>query len=372
MITLARRGVLCVALLFAASGHAGDCDGWPEWQRFKQLYLSADGRVIDAASGAITVSEGQAYALVFALIANDAQAFERILSWTQNNLAAGDLEHTRAAWKWGLSRDGRWTVLDANSASDADLWMAYALGEAAVLWRSEKYARMSRSLSDLILRDEMAFVPGLGATLLPGPKGFVTAQTWRLNASYLPLQVLRALGLENDHELWRGVIDSSRLVIVASAPRGFAVDWIDYTAAGFKLDAAAATGSFGAIRVYLWTGMLADDDPAAHELLARLAPAVRRAAELPPPESVDALTLEARGEGPPGFSAALLPMLSRQKLASVSQRYRQDVEARALKDDQHYYSDVLSLFGVGWADGRYSFDRMGRLRVKWTSQCRAH
>ncbi len=45
---------------------------WRQWQEFKRFYLSEDGRVIDASTPqASTVSEGQAYAMLFALIAND-------------------------------------------------------------------------------------------------------------------------------------------------------------------------------------------------------------------------------------------------------------------------------------------------------------
>jgi len=64
MKTLARGGALCAALLFVATAHAGDgsCERWRPWQEFKRLYLSEDGRVIDASTPqAITVSEGQAY-----------------------------------------------------------------------------------------------------------------------------------------------------------------------------------------------------------------------------------------------------------------------------------------------------------------------
>ena len=84
---------LCAAGLLAATAHAeGACSDWPQWRQFKQLYVSEDGRVIDAGTPqAITVSEGQAYALTFALIANDPAGFARILDWTRDNLAGGDL-----------------------------------------------------------------------------------------------------------------------------------------------------------------------------------------------------------------------------------------------------------------------------------------
>ena len=45
---------------------------WPEWDHFRQHYISEEGRVIDPADGRrITTSEGQSYALFFALVNDD-------------------------------------------------------------------------------------------------------------------------------------------------------------------------------------------------------------------------------------------------------------------------------------------------------------
>jgi endoglucanase len=45
--------------------------------------------------------------LFFALVANDRAQFERLLSWTQNNLANGDLRAQQPAWLWGSDVDLR-------------------------------------------------------------------------------------------------------------------------------------------------------------------------------------------------------------------------------------------------------------------------
>jgi endoglucanase len=375
MSRLARRGVVCAALLCAAAAQAREsCEPWPEWQAFKRLYLSDDGRVIDAGTAqAITVSEGQAYALTFALIANDAAGFEKILRWTADNLAGGSLEHALPAWKWGRADDGKWGVLDPNPASDADLWLAYALAEAGALWKSAAYAKLSRAMSGLILRQEVSLIPGLGPTLLPGARGFVTQQTWRLNASYAPLEVLGALARRGDERLWGAVLESSRRVIAGSAPRGYAADWVLYReATGFSPDAAThGAGGYNAIRVYLWAGMLAQDDRQADVLAQQLEPMAAAAALNPPPESIDTNTLEARGQAPVGFLAALLPLLVRFKFTDAVQVYRKRIDAESLKNNQHYYSDALTLFGLGWLEGRFRFDRHGDLRVRWSGPCQA-
>jgi endoglucanase len=372
-MTWAARSVLCAALFFsgAALGNDAACDRWPQWRQFKQLYVSDDGRVVDASTQSITVSEGQAYALLFALIANDPQGFRKILRWTEDNLAAGDLSKALPAWKWGKAQDGAWRVLDRNSASDADLWMVYALDEAGKLWQAPQYPKVAQALSDLILAEETAVVPGLGPTLLPGPKGFVAQSSWRLNASYAPLQILREIAAAKRGEVWPALIDSSFKVIAGSSPHGFAADWIGYRDAdGFVTDPETGSiGSYNAIRVYLWAGMLAEGDPHADKLTAVLKP-MAEAALRAVPERIDTRTLEMRGKAPLGFSAALLPLMTHFKMSAAAQSIRRSVESSALKDNQHYYSDVLSLFGLGWQEQRYRFDRQGRLHPEWSEPCR--
>jgi endoglucanase len=370
-------GVLCAAALWAASAHADpqDCSTWPQWQEFKRLYLSDDGRVIDASTReSVTTSEGQAYALTFALIADDPASFARIVAWTRDNLAGGDLTRTLPAWRWGRGEDGKWRTLDPNPASDADLWLSYALAEAGLLWHNPDYTGQARALSALIVRDEVALVPGLGATLLPAPRGFVTDETWRLSASYVPIELLRALQHSGYGALWTAVLESSQRVIEGSAAHGYASDWILYRhPRGFAADPAThGAGSYNAIRVYLWAGMLDPDDPQALPLARQLEPMAAAAARRPPPESIDTNTLEEHGRAPSGFLAALLPLLVHFNFTGAVQSYRKRIDAESLRDNQHYYSDVLTLFGLGWLEGRLRFDRHGDLRVRWSGSCGAH
>jgi endo-1,4-beta-D-glucanase Y len=368
--------VLFVMWPLIVSAHAANeqCRNWPGWEQFKRLYLSEDGRVVDAGTPqAITVSEGQGYALTFALIANDPAAFEKILHWTRDNLAGGDLARSLPAWEWGRAEGGHWRILDPNAAADADLWMAYALMEAGNLWRNAAYAQLGDALSELILREEVAVIPGLGSTVLPGPKGFVTQAAWRLNASYMPVQILRAVHHHSGDRRWADVLDSSVKVIVESAPHGYAADWIQYRqSGGFCADPVThGAGSYDAIRVYLWTGMLPEDDPQGALLVRKLAPMAVAASLHLPPESIDTQTLEAHGQAPLGFQAALLPLLVRLKYTGAAETYRKRIAAESLQNNQHYYGDALSLFGVGWIEGRFRFDRHGDLRVSWTRPCPA-
>ncbi|MBD3703114.1 hypothetical protein IE985_07410 [Klebsiella pneumoniae] len=72
----------------------------------------------------ISTSEGQSYGLFFALAANDRAGFDKLLTWTQNNFGGRRSETTFAGLAVGQKDDEQWTLLDSNSASDSDLWIA--------------------------------------------------------------------------------------------------------------------------------------------------------------------------------------------------------------------------------------------------------
>ena len=67
-----------------------------------------------------------------------------------------------------------------------------------------------------------------------------------------------------------------------------------------------------------------------------------------------------------------MPLLVDLKLNDAAQAFRKRVQTEALRDSQHYYSDSLALFGLGWLDGRFRFDRHGELHVAWNGSCRAN
>ncbi|MGU7775410.1 cellulose synthase complex periplasmic endoglucanase BcsZ [Burkholderia sp. MR1-5-21] len=359
----------------AGAACAAGVAAWPRWDAFKRDFVSADGRVIDVGSADVrTVSEGQAYGLFFALVANDRPAFDRMLAWTENNLAQGDLSAHLPAWLWGRAADGAWRVLDANAASDADLWIAYALVEAGRLWRERSYTARGALLAKRVLDDETAMVPGLGVTLLPGPVGFRLANDlWRVNPSYAPPQVIRGLGARlPDDRRWAALAASTGRVLLDTAPKGFSPDWALYRAgAGFAPDPSThAESAYNAIRVYLWAGMLDPADPLAAPLLARFAPfADHIAAHGAPPEKVDTTTgVAGPNDGNGGFSAAVVPFLDARGQHALADAQAARVETLARQSPPGYYTSVLTLFGLGWRDGRYRFAADGTLGVHWREQ----
>lgn len=364
---------------------------WPDWESFKQTTLSADGRVIDNSTPQqVTVSEGQAYALFFALVANDRATFDRVLNWTQNNLAQGDLTAHLPAWIWGRQdtkapatgeqvkeRSPTWGVLDANAASDADLWIAYALLEAGRLWHERSYTALGSVLARSIVAKETAILPGLGRTVLPGPVGFHPQEdVWRLNPSYVPLQVMHRLASALPEQAeWKAMVESSTRLVTETAPHGFSPDWVRYQRdQGFRPDdASKAESAYNAIRVYLWAGMLAPDAPSRSAALAAFHPlADFVAAHGFPPERVDTQTgTPGDHAGNAGFSAAVAPYLAALGRHDLAQAQAQRTRTLAHEDPLGYYSQVLALFGLGYLDGHYRFDADGAVVPAWTSTCPA-
>ncbi|MHC6223310.1 cellulose synthase complex periplasmic endoglucanase BcsZ [Pseudomonas sp. X10] len=362
-----RRCLVLLLMLSLSSvvGAAPACP-WPAWERFKTELVSADGRVIDPSDERlITTSEGQSYGLFFALVGNDRATFAQLLRWTANNLAQGDLARHLPAWQWGRDGQGNWRVLDDNNASDADVWIAYSLLEAGRLWREPGYTQLGQQLLWRIAAQTLRKLPGLGVMLLPADYGFEDARGWRLNPSYLPLQVLDRFALVDP--LWGELAGNARRLLRESSPKGFAPDWLLWSPAGsVEPDPLhGSAGDYDAIRVYLWLGMLADDSPQRAELLRHFSPITTLTVRTgQPPESVDARSGKVSGGGPGGFSAALLPLLAASPDGAQGQRLRaQEIEPQA------YYSQVLALFGLGWDEARYRFDKDGQLLPAWSTSC---
>ncbi|NUT14345.1 MAG: cellulase, partial [Cupriavidus sp.] len=181
---------------------------WPLYRQFLERFVQTDGRVIDYATPTLqSTSEGQSYGMVFALVADDRDTFDRLWRWSVVHLGDGRLDDKLPAWQWGRRDDGSWGVLDRNPAADADLWFAFALAEAARLWHAPAYADAARALLRLVAAQEVVTLPGFGPMLLPGPAGFIDSgsdgsRRWRLNPSYLPLPLLRRLSAFDPSGLW--------------------------------------------------------------------------------------------------------------------------------------------------------------------------
>jgi len=381
-----KRFLLIVALsLFSMTG--GCKEGpWQLWNSYSSRFIDPQsGRVFDPNGDQHTTSEGQAYALFFSLADNDRPTFDRILAWTEDNLAGGDLTTHLPGWLWGKNKDGQWKILDPNSASDADVWMAYTLLEAGRLWNSKADTNLGRNLLGLIAKNEVVNLPAFGPMLVPGPVGFQQDKNWILNPSYVPVFIFERFAALDPAGPWQQIVLGIPRFLALSSPHGYAMDWVEYVPGdGFypaprpsaiqsDPDSAGLTGSYDAIRVYLWAGMIDPADP-SRKLILDAVPALSGylANHDAPPEKVGDQGVPVAQDGPVGFSAAVLPYL--RGYPDFSRPFaRQLVRLNAQKDatsglygkDKAYYDQNLALFATGFLDARFRFGPGGELNVEW-------
>ncbi|ENX3946059.1 cellulose synthase complex periplasmic endoglucanase BcsZ [Photobacterium damselae] len=363
---------LMVFLCFVSFQSLADICHWSQWNKFKQEYVH-HGRVIDGSDPRlITTSEGQSYALFFALVANDKKAFSDIFNWTQQNLAGGDLSAQLPAWLWGMNTStDKFGVLDSNSASDSDLWIAYSLIEAGRLWKNFYYQSVGYLLAKRILREETVMLDNGQRQLLPGAKGFINGpHHYRLNPSYAPLQLLKRMSVLYPVSDWENMYHSTQRMLTHVMSKGFSPDWVRVSNGGYFPDEhSGVTGSYNAIRIYLWVGMLNDADPYKKILVNMMAPMISATDKLgAPPEKVNSQSGTYSKPGNAGFSAALLPLLSSiDPLLCKAQLSR--VNALLITNGySHYYENVLALFGLGWMQHQFRFGLNGELQPQWSSQ----
>jgi endoglucanase len=356
---------------------------WTLWNAYQARFIDSQGRVIDHTGGDRTTSEGQAYAMFFALVDNDRPAFDRIFSWTQANLAGNDLSTHLPSWLWGRAPDGQWKTIDPNPASDADVWMAYDLIEAGRLWNAPSYTSTGRALMSLISQREVANLNGFGPMLLPGPSGFQHNQITTLNPSYMPLFIFQRFAAVDPAGPWQQIALNIPRMLAGSARNGYAMDWITYIPGdGFypappmstgNADSNVPGGSYDAIRVYLWAGMLDGTGSIRAQVLSAIPGMSTYLADHDaPPEKVSDQGIPLAQDGPVGFSAAVLPYL-RAFPDSSRVSARQTVRIGRMRDaatglygkDLAYYDQNLALFSTGFIEGRFRFGANGELNVEW-------
>jgi endoglucanase len=350
---LAITGLLLFAIAVETTALA---TGWPQWEAYKHRFIQQDGRVIEHSQQARTTSEAQAYALFHALVANDRKTFQQALDWTERNLAKGDLTQRLPAWLWGKHPDGSWGVIDHNAASDADMWLAWVLLEAGEKWHSEHYRKLGHSVLKLVEQHEIIRLPKLGYMVLPGPDGFrLDKQSWKLNLSYLPLQLIRKFKQAGNRRIWTDILHNSITLIDKATTNGIVPDWVIYHADGsLRADSKSAADRIGydAIRVYLWAGMLPPAEPGRAALLQKLSHSCGE--QLVPDASNSA-----------GIRVAIAPLMkatgNNQCVSKLIKLVDRSWQGGLLGDPARYYDQNLSMFALAWLEQRYAFNADGGL-----------
>lgn len=151
-----------------------------------------EGRVIRHDEGGDTVSEGQAYGLLAAVIADDEERFDEIWDWTRTELVRPD---GLMAWRWD---DG--AVVDDEPASDADLDAARALVLAGDRFDRDDLREDGVELATVIA-DRMTVETQRGRILLPGLWA-ADREPYAYNPSYASPVAFEILGEATGDPRW--------------------------------------------------------------------------------------------------------------------------------------------------------------------------
>lgn len=174
-------------------------DEWSAlWSFYKQTYIQK-GRVVSLDEQGITTSEGQGYALLRAVWSNDRATFESVWGWTKEHLQIR--EDKLFAWKW------KGTVLDRNSATDADTDIALALILAARRFDHPAFQEEALAILEAIWTQEIIHI---------GPHSYVVAGNWArdeqaptIHVAYLAPYAYDVFASVDPRHPWTQVISTS-------------------------------------------------------------------------------------------------------------------------------------------------------------------
>lgn len=230
-----------------------------DWANFKSHYVSSEGRVIDTGNHGISHSEGQGYALLFAVANNDRQAFDKIWHWTDKNLSRDNMR----LFSWRYDPVETPPVADANNATDGDIAIAWALMRASERWGFAPYELTSQEIRHEIVKKLVRRVAGY-TLLLPGLEGFEKDGATTINLSYLIFPAFEAFARAEPDCPWSDLYKDG-VSLVARARFGayhLPPDWLRLTSEGAVSVAPGKPARFGfdAIRVplYLYWGKAPD------------------------------------------------------------------------------------------------------------------
>lgn len=336
------------------------------WQAYREQFIQDDGRVIDFEAGDRTVSEGQAYAMIRAVLVDDPATFAKTLNWAEDNLRRKQDDQAIDqlwGWIWGQQADEQWGLVDANFASDADIDAAFALILAARRWQRPDYLELAEVKLVDIWEHSTFLVKGT-RYLMPGPEiAFRDSTYLYLNPSYLAPYAFRLFAQVDSERDWMALVDSSYEVLENSAALsviGLPSDWVALNLVSGEFEPIPASGDFqnqygfDAYRVWwrvAWDAVLFDA-PVAQTYLNEHLPVLeaRWEAEQAIPAEFDLQGQPLVDYGVVPHYAAIYAALQHTDEAIAGSIYHQQIapeyQAGIWGDSTAYYSQNLVWLGI--------------------------
>lgn len=171
---------------------------------YKRAFMTKDGRIMDPEKNNISTSEGQSYIMLRSLAMGDKKTFDLAYKWAKDNLQRKD---NLFSWLWGKNSKGEYKILDENSASDADIDIAFALLLAYETWNENQYLQEATSIIKSIWNYETKRI-GAYIVLMPGVSQ-TSSEKIEINPSYFSPYAFRLFQKYDDTNDWNCLINSS-------------------------------------------------------------------------------------------------------------------------------------------------------------------
>jgi endoglucanase len=237
-----------------------------DWNEYKTLFITDDGRVMDKTNKNITTSESIGYGMYLALIHEDTKTFEKIYKWYHNNLPFN--KDGLIPWKWGESANGEWKLLDDNSASDGDLWITYCNLLIYEKTKEERYKKEAFFLMQNIKKSLLSY-NGDHVLLLPAEKGFETKEKVIVNLSYYLFFIFEKFTEYDKDRVWKQLQREGSLLIQKArfTPLALNADWVSIQKKDFSIS-LAKNKSFGYDALRIPLNIIKSSLPDKNKLLA--------------------------------------------------------------------------------------------------------
>lgn len=243
--------IVFVILFFAIKSLSHEYEFSPQKcnEIYKKDYMTKDGRIMDPSKNNITTSEGQAYMMLRSVLSKDRKTFDLAYAWSTNNLQRKD---KLFSWLWGESVDGEYKILDYNSASDADVDIAFALILAHEKWRNKKYLEDAIAIMNSIWANETQLI-GKYRVLMPGADQ-TNSDKIEINPSYFSPYAFRLFQKYDTQHNWIDLVDSSYYYlqqVMSKTQTGLPPNWFLIQNGQIVLeDSERSDFSYDAIRVF--------------------------------------------------------------------------------------------------------------------------
>ncbi len=248
----------CLGFNTIQNSHEKQLQVW--WKSYKKKFVLRSGCVQRPESDYDTVSEGQAYSMLFSVFMNDKKTFDLIYRWTEEHLSRYERNGDHLlAWYW---KDGN--VEDWMPASDADCDYAFALMLASYKWREKAYVEKAVSIINDVMKYETVRGNSNRLFLLPGMWGNQEDETLIQNPSYYHPASFRLFYENTQDSRWLDLIETGYWILSQTANRlgningcGLTPDWCTVDSKGNVLIAEGKSNNYGweAIRVPMQVGL---------------------------------------------------------------------------------------------------------------------